>query len=763
MKAKRYDMDTEKELRTRQFRMAVKKRSDKLINYFLTCYFLTGIAFAFVYDTWVIGIGIGGLCLAAYYSAKAILPGTNFYQYVLGVVLGVFMAQFIYQMHGMFEMHFFAFIGSAILITYQNWKLQIHILLVVIIHHLAFGYLQNSGVEQVYFTQLNSLELQTFIIHFVLAAVIFFVCGLWSHQLKKYGEIQIMQTIEMAALQKEKIIADNDKKREAEQTEAQKALSESNSRFIYAAQATSDAIFDRNYSENQIFWSEGFYTLFGYEVNKETTCIDFWKSRVHPDDLAAVVDIIQDAKDNPAEKGWTAEYRFLKKDGQYAFVREKALILRDAHGKAARNIGALQDVTTTRKNEIKLKELNENLEKEKYFLDSLMDNMPDAIYFKDLDSKFIRVSKYMADKFGTSLTDVIGKTDFDFHNQEKATAAFNDEQEIISTGRPKIDFIEKSRNVNGLDRWVSSTKMPLINTRGEMVGTFGMSRDVTEVKRLEEESHAALVEKAVAQGKFEIASDVMHDIGNAVVGFGAYLTRIRRMQEKDNPENIMNLARFFEDNKPGIIQAIGDAKAGAVVKMLAGIALTQRSNHEEINKSISEQFNIITHIQEILDIQRQYISGHESQTRKPVNLRTIVSDSLAMLFATLDKKDINVSIDITEESPIVKGDRTKLTQVLLNILRNSIEAIDKNASEKDITVCVKGTDTELLIVVCDSGKGFDEATGKQLFDKEFTTKSSATGMGLYGCRAILETHEATINVTSEGEGKGAKTTICFKK
>jgi uncharacterized membrane protein AbrB (regulator of aidB expression) len=95
------------------------------------------------------------------------------------------MAQYIYQMHGLFEMHFFAFIASAILITYQKWKLQIPLLLLVVIHHGVLGYLQNLGFEKVYFTQLGTLYLQTFIIHIALSAIIFFTCGLWAYQLKK--------------------------------------------------------------------------------------------------------------------------------------------------------------------------------------------------------------------------------------------------------------------------------------------------------------------------------------------------------------------------------------------------------------------------------------------------------------------------------------------------------------------------------------------------------------------------------------------------
>src|SRR5438552_16940766 len=143
--------------------------------------------------------------------------------------------------------------------------------------------------------------------------------------------------------------------------------------------------------------------------------------------------------------------------------------------------------------------------------------------------------------------------------------------------------------------------MPLINGQGEVVGTFGMSRDVTKIKSLERERHDAILDQAVAQGKFEIASDVLHDIGNAIVGFGSYLTRIRRLQDNDKPENLQNLAGFFDDQKAAMVVAIGNIKTDAVIKMLQGIAQTQCKNQEEISKTVTEQLNIITHIQDILN------------------------------------------------------------------------------------------------------------------------------------------------------------------
>ena len=411
--------------------------------------------------------------------------------------------------------------------------------------------------------------------------------------------------------------------------------------------------------------------------------------------------------------------------------------------------------------------LKEDLEREKYYLDSLMDNMPDAIYFKDRESKFVRVSKYMVNKHlannpGATIDDLIGKSDFDFQDEVHAKEAYMDEQEIQKTKKPKIDYIEKETKEDGSSRWVATTKLPLINLQGHVVGTFGISRDVTKIKILEEERHEAELDKAVAQGKFEIASDVMHDIGNAVVGFGSYLTRIRRLQNEESPDNMRNLAGFFEKQKAVLAASLGEAKADAVVKMLSSMAQTQKNNQDEINKSITEQLNIITNIQEILNIQRQYITGHESQERKPVNIRNIINDSLSMLFDSLDKMAIAVSLNIASDLPIIKGDRTKLMQALLTVLKNSIDAIDLHTPEKNITVNAMKQNGRLILQVKDNGKGFDKSIADCLFKRGFTTNANSSGLGLYNCRSIIESHEGTIDITSDGSGKGCLTTIAFK-
>ncbi|WP_162996643.1 response regulator [Mucilaginibacter celer] len=223
------------------FQTEIKDRSDRLMNYFLPIHFLLGIVLAFFYDTWLIGIGVGSICLVAYYTTKILLPNSNLYQYVLGAILGIFMAQYIYQMHGLFEMHFFAFISSALLITYQNWKLQIPLLIVVIIHHATFSYLQDIGYNGIYFTQLNYFDFQTFVIHALLTGVIMFICGLWGYQLKKYNEIRIFQTIQMAELQKEALLSLERKHNEEVLAKANTELNRSNQELQKARLAADQA------------------------------------------------------------------------------------------------------------------------------------------------------------------------------------------------------------------------------------------------------------------------------------------------------------------------------------------------------------------------------------------------------------------------------------------------------------------------------------------------------------------------------------------
>ncbi len=119
---------------------------------------------------------------------------------------------------------------------------------------------------------------------------------------------------------------------------------------------------------------------------------------------------------------------------------------------------------------------------EQTLLHSLLENIPDSIYFKDRDSRFTKVNQAMAQSYGEGIQDIVGKTDFDLFTEEHARPAYEDEQKIIKTGESIVGKIEKETLANGQVRWASTTKVPLKDALGRTIGTMGVSRNITELK-----------------------------------------------------------------------------------------------------------------------------------------------------------------------------------------------------------------------------------------------------------------------------------------
>jgi PAS domain S-box-containing protein len=155
----------------------------------------------------------------------------------------------------------------------------------------------------------------------------------------------------------------------------------------------------------------------------------------------------------------------------------------------------------------RVQERTAELVREQYAMNTFMENIPDSIYFKDLNSRITRANKAHATQFGLSdPVEEIGKTDFDFFPEEEARIKYEQEQEIIRTGQP-IVAIEEHRAGGG---WVLTTKIPLRNEHGEIIGTFGISRDITELKQAEEalEKAYAEVEKKIEERTAELKREV---------------------------------------------------------------------------------------------------------------------------------------------------------------------------------------------------------------------------------------------------------------
>jgi PAS domain S-box-containing protein len=173
------------------------------------------------------------------------------------------------------------------------------------------------------------------------------------------------------------------------------------------------------------------------------------------------------------------------------------------------DITVLQTMADQLANAIANARLYEALTREQYLTRAFMDNVPDHIYFKDRQSRFISISKAMSDWFGLSNpAQAVGKTDFDFFTEDHARPAYEDEQEIIRTGQPLLDMEERETWPDRPDTWVLTSKMPLRDEPGNIVGTFGISRDITGRKAAEAERERLLTALEYRSAQLQTAAEV---------------------------------------------------------------------------------------------------------------------------------------------------------------------------------------------------------------------------------------------------------------
>jgi PAS domain S-box-containing protein len=546
------------------------------------------------------------------------------------------------------------------------------------------------------------------------------------------------------------------------------------------------------FPETETLWcSDIYFTMLGrnvndYDFSAKNNLKEVWVDLMHPDDCGPAAKRFSEYMLNP--KGThESYYRMKHSNGSWVWIWSRGRLFRDDATSQTGIIGTHMDIT-------KHKKAEEAIQRERILLRTLIDNLPDTIYVKDNKARKVIANRADVECIGfESEEKVLGKTDLDLFPNDIGRRGYEDDMRVLETGEAITNQEEYFFDPAGNKRWLQTTKVPVRDERGRISRLLGIGHDVTErkesddlLKKLNEDllqqskelskqaedlkvlnrqlekQKEQETEKAIAQGKFEIASEFLHDIGNAMVGLGSHLNRISRVVDQNNLNNIKSLTVFLKTQQSAIAGAVGPQKAAALISVTEGIEMAQSDNSSEIHKSVNELLNITTHIQEILNIQRQLVRGHKGlHERKPVNLESIIYDCRSMLFASIDKKRIQFNINIQPGAYTIKGDHTKLMQVLLNILKNSIEAIQPDTAEKVISVNMLQGKGVIELAIIDNGQGFDEKTAGLFFVRGFTTKKNGTGLGLYNCRTIIESHSGSFEIKSDGVGLGAVSTIRF--
>lgn len=397
-------------------------------------------------------------------------------------------------------------------------------------------------------------------------------------------------------------------------------------------------------------------------------------------------------------------------DGSSAWVEVIKCPVRDADD-AITGIQVLYwDVTERRLTE-------QALERERHLLHTLLDNSPDSIYFKDQASRFIRISRGMMDKFGfTDYASVLGKSDADIFTSEHATKARHDELQIMQTGKPVIGLVERETWPDRPDSWSYTTKLPLRDHQGKIVGTFGIGRDITKL---------VLGEQALREARD--AAD---------------------QASKAKSEFLANMSHEIRTPMNGII---------GMTELLAHTRLTdaQRSFVQMIEQSAQSLLRIINDILDFSKIEAGKLDLEEA----PFDLRKCVSHATKSLATRAAQHGTELVLVLERDIPeLLVGDEIRLRQVLVNLVGNAV----KFTKGGEITVRVSiadgppvTPDFRLHFSVADTGIGIPAEKQAAIFeafsqaDRSTTRQFGGTGLGLSISSRLIEMMGGRIWLESE--------------
>jgi PAS domain S-box-containing protein len=469
------------------------------------------------------------------------------------------------------------------------------------------------------------------------------------------------------------------------------------------------------------------------------------------------------------------------RDGRVAWALTNKMPLRAPDGRIIGTFGISKDITA-------LKQTEAELAYERDLLKTLLDHSPDSIFFKDLESRWVRVSRSEAENLrqaalsrhraahpGDRAEDLPphladtgrlqeylqGKTDADIYGPERSGEFRRDELEIIRTGQMMVGKLEQTICADGKNLWHITTKVPWRNKQGEIIGTFGTSRDVSELKNAEariEAAHKQLLETSRLAGMAEVATNVLHNVGNVLNSVNVSATLALDNLRNSKAPWLARTAALLEEHAADLGAFLVTDPRGrqlpAFLKQLAG-QLTHEQDDTLRELDLLRQN--IEHIKGVVAMQQSYakISG----ITETIQLRDLVEDALRMNIGALDRHQIKLIRDF-HDLPPVTVEKHKIVQILVNLIRNAKYACDDSGrTDKTITLQLLPADRAVQIVIIDNGVGIPPEDLTRIFNHGFTTRKGGHGFGLHSGALAARELGGSLEAFSRGPGQGATFTL----
>ena len=395
-------------------------------------------------------------------------------------------------------------------------------------------------------------------------------------------------------------------------------------------------------------------------------------------------------------------------------------------------------------------------------LRAFLEAVPDAVYFKDAESRFVSVSRSKAQRHHLAPEALIGKTDADLFSPEHAQWTRVDEESIMATGEPVVGKLEKTVWRDGHASWSRTTKLPLCNEAGETIGTYGITVDATEEVRIMqdlEKTRRDLLDSSRLAGMAEVATGVLHNVGNVLTSLNVSANVVGTGLRYSKAESLAKLAALLQEHAGDLAEFItGDSKGRRVPEFLDSLTQHMLSERERLLQELASLQHNIDHIKEIITMQQAYATTFG--VVESLDCAALFDDALRMNAGAMLRHAVRV---VREFHPVprIRGEKAKVLQILVNLLRNAKYAVDDGReADKLITVRVApGASGRVQMVVADNGIGIPPENMGRIFQRGFTTRSTGHGFGLHSARQAASDLHGTLEVFSKGVGLGATFTL----
>jgi PAS domain S-box-containing protein len=480
--------------------------------------------------------------------------------------------------------------------------------------------------------------------------------------------------------------------------------------------------------------------------------------------------------------------------GPARYFHSTKVPLRDRDGKIVGLIGILRDITSMKEVEEQLRRAYEQqeqlvaertqdlaktnlllreqieerdkiqaeLNQHHQMLRGLVDNIPDLIFIKDTESRFVLLNQACATQLGVSRQEeVLGKSDADFLPPDLAQRYRTDEVAVMESGETLHHEEPVLHKDSGKMGWSLTTKLPLKGVDGKMIGLMGIARDITPLKEAEQkvdQIHKELVSASRLAGMAEIAVGVLHNVGNVLNSVNISCSIIQERMRKSRADRLGRLLQLFEEHKNDLADFLANDERGRKVPAyLKAFSDDLEREREAIIQEADCLATKVAHIKEIVAAQQE--CAKMCGVVEKVDLAHLVEDALKFNGAAFERHKVAVIRDF-DPVPSIMVDKHKVLQILVNLLQNAKQACSAgSAAEKQVTVRIKARDERVIIAVTDNGVGIPPENLGKIFSQGFTTRKGGHGFGLHSGALAARELKGSLAVASDGRGRGATFTL----